>query len=690
MIKVSIWSPEKAEKEIHKRFQNASNARNSLEDRWTRNEQSLYAISSPSLLLGGESGNMLDTEFLAGNEYSEFDMNVAYVFKNFRYIHAQMSANPPSVAMRPTSSDEADRRKADAADRLVRWAMRAYSMQENHDQMNLQALGYGTGFMKTVWDSTLGDIISYDPETECVELEGDISVSVPFVRNVFLDPDAKKWPDVKWVIEKIYMDYDEARARWPGEEEEEILKQARITNETHQTGSTNSLLETDHYNSVELLEYWETGLPSNGYLGRYCITSLSGKVLEKPRPNPFRFTQAGAVYRIENDPSLTDVEKEAAIAKLPEKAQLPYHILTDIDIPNTIWGRSAVEYAAPLQENLSRMDTARIDNMQAHATPRMVLPDDAEITEEGFGNSTWEVTKVKNMGENPYYCKPPEVYPDQSPMRSDIKEGINDVMGVNESMFGQQSREQAAAAMQYATNQGNMVRRRLFNKYTLTVESVYKAILNLIRKHWTVERTIHVLGNEQALEAIDIKGADIDGGYDVIGEYGTTLSLDPVTRREEIITLQPILEKAGLNPKSLVKHLKLNELEGIIDSFQKAGLRQKEIFDLMIAKKIYIDPKPFRDHENMIAWALEYFMSSEFEALPLEVQQLCEKHIHDRSKLAALEKSGQVPPPGTPISEALNQPPTQQPLPPEAGAVPAPVAAAPAPTEPAPVPLAAV
>jgi hypothetical protein len=110
----------------------------------------------------------------------------------------------------------------------------------------------------------------------------------------------------------------------------------------------------------------------------------------------------------------------------------------------------------------------------------------------------------------------------------------------------------------------------------------------------------------------------------------------------------------------------------------------------MIAKKIYIDPKPFRDHENMIAWALEYFMSSEFEALPLEVQQLCEKHIHDRSKLAALEKSGQVPPPGTPISEALNQPPTQQPLPPEAGAVPAPVAAAPAPTEPAPVPLAAV
>jgi len=36
--------------------------------------------------------------------------------------------------------------------------------------------------------------------------------------------------------------------------------------------------------------------------------------------------------------------------------------------------------------------------------------------------------------------------------------------GVNDSMFGQQKREQSGFSMQYATNQGKMVRRRLFNK----------------------------------------------------------------------------------------------------------------------------------------------------------------------------------------------------------------------------------
>ena len=45
-------------------------------------------------------------------------------------------------------------------------------------------------------------------------------------------------------------------------------------------------------------------------------------------------------------------------------------------------------------------------------------------------------------------------------------------MLVNESMFGQSSRETAGFTMQYATNQGNVIRRRLFNKYVLLTEAV--------------------------------------------------------------------------------------------------------------------------------------------------------------------------------------------------------------------------
>lgn len=656
-IRVITWDNAKTTKEINKRFQNASDARRLHEDKWIRNESTVYSTSGAGLSTPYTDVSS-ETSYLTaqpGPDSSDADWNTAYAMKNLRYIHAQMSANPPSVAMRPTSSDEDDRRKADAADRLVRWAMRHYILQEKMDQLSLNCLLYGTGVMKTVWDSSKGAIVEFDQETEEMKLEGDIDISVPFLWNLYFDPDARSWDECKWVFEKIYIDYEEACAMWPGSEE--MLEKARVTRSSQGASNKsgrNTQLDDNHYNCVELLEFWETGLPTNGYLGRYCLTTINGEVLEKCRPSPFRFRKAGAVSEIEAS-DIPDEVKEELIARLPEQASLPYHLLTDIDIPNMIWGRSAVEYASQLQDNLTRLDTAVLDNIQAHGAARLVVQKGAGLQEDALSNSPWDVTEL-DTNQPPFFVEVPSLMPEMTSSRNNLIQGINDVMGVNEAMFGQQSREQSGASMQYATNQGNMIRRRLFNKYVLATESIYRAILNLIRRHWSVDRTIHVLGKEKALEAIDIKGADIDGGYDVVGEYGVTLSLDPITRREEIMSLQPLFEKAGVPMRTSLRMMKLNELEGLFDRLDLAGNRQKEIFDAMIATGGYIAPKKYRDHANMIAWALDYFMTQEFEALPNEIQQLCEQHIEARGQLAAEETGGAAPagavpqPPGPPGS----------------------------------------
>lgn len=640
-MKLITWNEEQTKKEVKKRFKNASEFRSYVEDRWIRNERAVYSTNSGADF--GQLSNSLENSFnmgLAGVDNSNSETNISYTFKNFRFIHAQMSANPPSVAMKPTSSDQEDHRKADAADRIVRWALRHYSLQEKADQLSLNTLLYGTGIMKHVWDSTQGDILEFDEETNEVLTEGDISISVPFVWNIFIDPDAKCWDEVKYIMERVFMDFEEACGRWP--DKLDFLKKARIQSGDQSAVDTSrkSQIKDSHYNSVELLEYWEKGLPTNGYLGRYCITTPDGDVIEPVRASPFRFTEAGAITKLEMM-DIPDEVKEAKLKKLPQKAQLPYTLLTDIDVPNMVYGKSAIEYASQQQDNLNRIDSAVLDNIQAHGVARMILPETAEISDDSLSNSPWDVIKVSGpSGQQPYFMQTPQLMPEMTSTRLNIINGINDVMGVNESMFGQQSREQSGASMQYATNQGNLVRRRLFNKYVLATETIYKAILNLIRKHWSISRTIHVLGKEKALEAIDIKGADIDGGYDVIGEYGVTLSLDPITRREEILTLQPLFEKAGVPARTAMKMLKLNELEGMYDQLDLAGNRQKEIFDEMIATGMYIAPKKFRDHENMIAWAFDYFMSQEFENLPDELQMLCEQHIEARAQVAAQQKAG--------------------------------------------------
>lgn len=676
-VKIIQWDDTRTKDEVRKRFKWCADSRLAHEDRWVLNERSIFSTAAVTRLRTGIDST-LEVDYKVGIpavDGSDADVMAAYVFKNFRFIHAQMSANPPAVAMRPQTSDQDDHRKADAADRISRWALRHYKLQEKQDQMNLHSLLYGTGIMKTVWDSTMGDITDFDEEKGELILEGDISISVPFIWNMYFDPDAKAWEEVKYVFEKLYVDYDEACARWP--DKQEFLKQNLIQDRragNRPSGNRESQLQDKHYNAVELLEYWETGLPTNGYLGRYCVTTIDGDIIEPVRPSPFRFKRAGAVSDIESQ-DIPDDEKSARTDKLPAQAELPYCLLTDIDIPNMVWGKSAVEYASGLQNALTQLDSAKLDNMKAHGAARMILPEAAEVSEDSLGNSPWDIVKITG-NQPPFFMQPPALMPEMVSERQNYITGINDIMGINESMLGQQSREQSGASMQYATNQGNMIRRRLFNKYVLAVECLYKNILNLVRRHWTVERTIHVLGKEKALEAIDIKGADIDGGYDVVGEYGVTLSLDPVTRREEILTLQPLFEKAGMDTRSLLKMMKLNELESMFDELDLAENRQKEIFDQMIATGQYIPPKKYRDHENMIAWAMQYFMTQEYESLPDDIQGLCEKHIEDRGALAAQEKSAgaspsnqqPAPPPGPPPSGA----PTGPVPPPSPGPQPAP------------------
>jgi hypothetical protein len=674
MMKINHWNDAQTAKEVTKRWQHAAGARRKLEDQWQDNEYTVYGDSGLSGFNLASLRTSDDLDSQSPDPHAQF--RVSYVFKNLRFIHSQLSANPPSVAMKPTSSDQEDRRRADAADRVVRYAIRQYKMQENVDALTLNTLIYGTGAMKIVWDPSKGDIVEFDEQEGKVVLEGDISISIPHSWNLYLDPDARNSDQIKYVIERIYMDFDEAVAKWP--EKKEVLEQARKQNgdsPTTSDSSLNSHIKEEHYNAVELLEYWETGLPSNGYLGRYCVVTTGGSTIVPCGPSTHRFPKAGSVAAVLKK-NLPDEVQAARIAALPQMATLPYHILTDIDVANSVWGKSAVEYAAALQQHLVDIDTATLDNVRAHGAARLVVPEGAGVNTD-LSNSPWDVVTIAGT-QPPFFAETPALMPEMAATRQNLIKGIDDIMGVNEAMFGQQSREQSGASMQYATNQGNMIRRRLFNKYVLVVESIYKTILNLVRKHWPIERNILVLGKEKALESVALKGADIDGGYDVVGEYGVTLSLDPITRREEILALQPFFEKAGVPTRTSLKLMKLNELEGLYDLAELAETRQMEYFQEMIAKQIYLPPEEMQDHENMIASAMLWFMSAEFKYLDQSSKVLCRQHVKERIQLAAQEKAGG-------LSGQAPQPPGPAPAPPGPGQMP--VAQAPVPGAPITPPI---
>lgn len=630
-MKLVEWTPEEAQKELLKRLSNSKDQRKELTYIWQANERAAYNTKGGSTLSSDISVS-LDSDRQVSETLGDSNSNIGvnFLFKNLRFIHAQLSANPPSVVPRPTSNDPDDRRRADAADRLVRFAMRQYNMMEKIDSTSLNCLVYGTSFVKMMWDNSSGDVVSFDEETGELTMEGDLSITVPNPWDIMIDPEALTWEDVRYVFERIYMPYEEACYRYP--EAKEILKKYRVTNGQRQGQydiDGKSAMDHKYYDSVELYQYWEKGLPTNGFLGRFAVCTKNGELVTKLGPNPER-------YKV-----ITKDKGQASIAK----AVLPFFIFTDIDVPNQIWGKSFIEFGSALQDNLNRLDSVLLENIQAHGVARLILPEGTEIADDSITNSPYDIVKITGT-QPPHFMQPMAMPGGMDKLRDILKSGVDEISGVNESMFGQQSREQSGFSMQYATNQGNMIRRRLFNKYVMLVEGLYKRFLQIVQKHWTTPRTIHVLGKEKAFEAVDIKGADIASGYDLVVEYGASLSLDPTTRREEILTLLPLFEKAGVQPKEIMNMLKLNELSGMYDILELANDRQREIFEEIIATGLYIQPEELQDHQNMLMFAYRFVMTTEFKYLPEQIKVLIIQHIKDREMMAAQSNAGAAGAPG--------------------------------------------
>ena len=640
MKKIEPWNEKKAKQELSKRLREATEYRQNFEYHWEKNEQLMFDAEGGIQNSQG-SGVYLSYLKNKGLDSANVNQNTAYAFKNIRYIHSQMSANPPAVIAQATTSDPDDRLAASAADRLVDHGRQTYDLANTIDVLSLHTLIYGTGILKMVWDSGLGEIIDIDESGNLVQ-EGDIHTNVLSPWDIYIDPLAENESEVRFIFQKMHIPYETALAKWP--EHEELLKKASNGEHTDERPD-GPIYDHEPGDEVIIFEYWEKGLAENGFDGRYALHLKDGTILGEMQPNPHRFLAAETVRKIKKKyGDLGDDVVEAKLEKIPQRAEFPFHILTDIDVPQTVYGKSALDYVGPIQDNLNRLMMTALDNAAAHGAVNVILPAGSEIADDSLVNTPFSILKIAGA-QGPFTMNIPSLLGDLGPLMDREKQQIDDIMGVNESMFGQMNRETANATLQSAAAQGSMIRRRLFNKYTKTVEGVYKSFLKLVRKHIDVERLYHLIGREHPLEALEVKTMDLDGGYDLKVNFGTSFSLDPMTRQGQIQQLIPMYEKAGIPISSLVDHMQMAEMRGIHDINKRPKERMQEVFDEMIETGLYIPPEENQNHAAILAAALDYVMTREYMDLDDDKKFLVNQHIRDLKQLGAnVAQTGQANP----------------------------------------------
>lgn len=630
MEKLQQWDRATAQDQLKRRLSAAKSKRTYFEDIWLITLDAAYRARSGSLPamfmdIGTIPVGLGTGRYQASvpnpkmeQQYSEVFAN--YIQKDIRYLHSQLSNNPPSVVPQATSSDPKDRSSAQAANNVIKYCMRQYRLQEVKDLCSLWALTTGTGYTKTVWNPRLGEPLEFDPETFEVVLEGDLDIYVPKTWDIYCDPDAKVFRDVRFFFERFDIPAERALL-WFGQ----FLPAGTCDKDNPDK-------------IVELYQYWEKGLPENGYQGRFCWCMPDGTLLqEQVGVNPH-----GPVKKLANGQDF-------------RMAQLPLQIFTDIDIPGTYIGIPTVLFTVELQRELNFIDRLTFSAIRANGTSRMVMSNDTKLSDDSVTNDPYDILIYE--GEVPPVIQAQNpVSPIIPQIREALAKQIPELNGINESMYGNISRETAGAALQYATQQGQALRARTFTKFVQYVEDLYKNLLTIVREHWDTPRMLSVEGKENAFSVVQFQGSDIEKGYEFMSKYGTDFSLDPQQRRQEIIQLWPIFKEIGVDPRLVASMLQLNDIESMFGTLTKAFSRQKELFDKMISSPTaeYIPPEELQEHKGMLKYAYDYIMSAEFFNLNNEkVKQNILRHIKEREQfeqqrtqaMAPMAPTGATPPP---------------------------------------------
>jgi len=632
MLKVVKWEPKNIKSKLADRLADAKlYRRRCTEHKWKENEITVF---EPGGLHDSDDVDLAYFDIDSAIQ-SVFDTDanipdVNYVYRHVKFLHSQLIANPPMVQPRPNSTDVSDKRAAESADALIHYGLRQYKMKNVFELSCLNVMVYGLGWIKGYWDETKGRILAFDEDKGMLKVEGDMCFRSISPWDMWVQPTKEDWSDIEYVFER----------RWYSEEELEFhftKKQIKIIKQRgdRKSEQQNARSYADKYRTGSdfretmygVYWYWERGLPINGYLGRYVACTSDGTPVSEMKPNPHRFIPT----EVREERINGDIEE----AEMYSVARLPFHPLQGDKVSGQFYSNTFVSYEKAIQDMINKLDHLTMENIEAQGSVQMVVSENSGIDETTVNDGgPWQVHRVTSMAEKPSFITAGGQMPDIQMFRDKLKGAGEDMAALNESMFGQQSRETSAMAMEYAVSQGNLVRRNIFEHYVLQVESVWKDYLDLVRTHWNTSRTIRVMGKEKAFEAFSIAGANIEGGFDIVVEYGTSMFLDPVLRKQELVQNYAMYQQMGVDPKVLLEGMEMGDVESIHDYIKAWERRQSEIFEQMIANDIYIEPEEMQDHQAMMAYGYKYLSTAEFRDLDPGDKKLIKKHIKDREQLA--------------------------------------------------------
>lgn len=538
----------------------------------------------------------------------EIKLDTTSVIQATLFLHAKLSITDPVITTRPYNADIQNKKAAEYAQLVAEHIKEVTHLSEELQKgPYLSTCVKGNGILFVGWDEDAGEVEANgapDPDNNkfTIEMTGDYLIRNVPPERFWIDPSATILEkNANYVFELEFKDFNALASC-----EEVTAERLALAKEEMNSEESLNLIK-EHVNDkitaetntlVPLFHYWEPQRVWNGMNGTH------------------------AVFMCQKEPKLIYTESNPY-----EHGELPYAMLTDIDIPDSIWGMSRILFALPLMEAMSQLFTQVIVNIELHGNIRLLLPEGSLNDESRTQNPYKTLFYNAATGGEPKQMTPTHVTTDIWRFEEIVRAEISRLYGMGEFSQGEIKRELSSYAVQIAIEMDDKFRVRLFNKKKEFIRRIYELLLAVTKQYVKTKRALKIVGSSMISDKSFFDAADLTGEYGFNTDYGMYLPVDPAARKQQILELikSNVLQDAGVDMKKVIATLVSGDIISInnyLESHKK--VQDKETYEIINGSTIPI--QPWHDSEAHLESLADFMGTIFFESLPFESKQRLNEH----------------------------------------------------------------
>ena len=528
------------------------------------------------------------------------------------FLQGKLAVSDPTVTISAMTTSQSDIRSAEFAKQFVKFFRKVVELDEVLEAgAYLNCACKGTGVVYIGWNPYAGK-----PNPEQIsspnEAMGDFEAVDVSPRDFFIDPGVKTFRESTKCIRRIYMPVDQALFAFP--EKKGLIKQFMDKQEegTHAPYGDRLGGNSSKPDTIPVYEYWEKRLPWNNWQGRffYFLDLDNPQFLTDIKPNPY------------------------------SHGDLPFAVLTDVDISDSPYGMSRLVLASTTFDTLSSVYGIIMNNAMLHGQIHLMYPS-GEIPEEVLSDNTYKAIPYSpHSGNRPEHLKPVPISTDFWKIETTLLREVHELWGMGEFSQGQVNRELSSYTVQMAIEQDDKFRIRLFNKKKRFIQRIYEQGISLAKQFVGDSRWLDIGGGELSDELAYFKGSDLEGGYVLQVDYGMMIPSDPAARKNQIFELMKmgVLQDAGLDTKKILGLLVDGDMLSV-KSFSEGARRVQDAENLKLTLGIQVPVEKYQEHKDHLFSLTTFMNSQEFEVLDSVIKQSFvdhrEKHMNALAELTA-------------------------------------------------------